>query len=48
MILDLTFTKALCLVMLRLAETSLIIWLYGNCFIKRAGLSGSWRHTSQK
>ena len=42
------FHKIRCLILLRPAETSLMIWLYGNAFIKRAALFGSCRHTSQK
>ena len=38
MILALTFTKSLCLVLLRPDETLLMLWLYGNSFIKRAAL----------
>ena len=37
MILASAFTKS--------AETSLMLWLYGNDFIKRAAVFGSGRHT---
>ena len=33
-VLALTFIKALCLLLLRLAKTSLILWLHRNGFIK--------------
>ena len=48
MILALTFTKSLCQVLLRPVKASLTLWLYGNCFAKKAALFGSHRHTSQK
>ena len=48
MIFPLTFTKFLCLVLLRSAETSLMLWFYGNGFIEGAALFGSCKHTSQK
>ena len=35
-VLTLTFTKFLCLVLLRSTETSLMLWLYGNSFMKKA------------
>ena len=40
MILALTFTSSLCLclALLRPTETSLMVWLYGNGFIKKAAL----------
>ena len=34
----LIFKESLCLVLLRPAETSLMLWLHGNGFIKRADL----------
>ena len=48
MSLALNFTKSFCLVLLRSAEESLMLWLYGNGFIKKAVLNGFCRHTSQK
>ena len=37
----------LLLVFLKPAETSLMLWLHGNGFIKRVALFGSCRHISQ-
>ena len=48
MILALTFTKSLCLVLFRPAETSLMLWLYGNRFIKRAALRSESNEMSEK
>ena len=48
LVLALIFTKSPCLIMLSQAETSLMLWLDGNGFVKRAALFGSCRHTSQK
>ena len=47
-VLALTCTKSPCLVLLRPSETSLMLCLYGNGFMKRAFLFGFCRHTSQK
>ena len=43
----LTFTRYLCLVLLRPAKTSLMLWLDGNDFIQRAALSGSCKVTKK-
>ena len=40
----LTFTNYLSLVLLRQAEASLILWSYGNGFIRRCALFGSRWH----